>query len=144
MFDDRRFQCAAQIRHRIAFGPAGGDGIHEDLPAHLHHAPRRIQSAPVFNDAKHGKNFRRGDVGNWPLAQLREGYAFRDVRACIGGTGCPFVFAFFKPLAGDDLECIVAFQGRQPLGFFFYLARVVPGGEHLACLRTPLAGIGQG
>ena len=59
MFDDRGFQRAAQIGNRISFGPPGGDGIHEDLPAHLHHAPGGFQSAPVFNDAKHGKNFRR-------------------------------------------------------------------------------------
>ena len=55
----------------------------------------------------------------------------------------PFVFALFKPLAGDHLKCVGAFQGRQPLGLFFCLSRIVSGGEHLACLRTPLAGVSQ-
>ena len=40
-----------------------------------------FQSSPAFNDAKHGENFRGGDVGNWPVARASEGYAFRDGRA---------------------------------------------------------------
>ena len=62
----------------------------------------------------------------------------------VSAVDCrPFVFALFKPLAGDHLKGVGALEDHQPLGFLLCLPRIVSGGEHLACLRTPLAGVSQ-
>ena len=107
---------------------------------------RAVSRVPLlFDDAKHGKNFRRGDVGDGPLAQFRKDMLFEAGEHCFGGDWRPFVLALFKPLAGDGLKCVgSSCRIASRLASFFASAGSFPAASSLACLRTPLAGVGQG
>src|SRR5262249_62277235 len=74
-----RFQSSPKIGNRVAFSPTGGDGVHEDLCAYLHSTSRCIQSSPVLNYAKYGKNFWSGDVGNGLGTEFGKNVPFKMV-----------------------------------------------------------------
>ncbi len=53
MFHHGRFESPAEVGHRIAFSPASGDSVHEDLPGDLHQPAGCIQNAFRFGHTEH-------------------------------------------------------------------------------------------